>query len=285
MKWLGRRQSGNISDRRGFSGGGLAVGGGITGLIIYLLFTFLGGGDPGVLEQFQGPQQTETQGVTATENAAEDEMAKFASVVLADNEDVWHRIFNENGRQYKEPVMVLFNGHTQSGCGNASSATGPFYCPTDEKIYLDLSFFNDLKNRFGAAGDFANAYVIAHEVGHHIQHLLGTGDKVHQARQGLSETEGNKLSVALELQADFYAGVWAHHNEKLKNVLEEGDIEEALNAANAIGDDRLQKMSTGEIVPDAFTHGTSAQRMKWFRAGYESGDIRQGNTFAEVQRY
>ena len=286
MKWLGGRQSGNVSDRRGMSGGGLAAGGGIVGLIVYLLYSFLGGTDPTMQNQFQGPgQETGTQGVTNTGNASEDEMAQFAAVTLGYTEDVWNKIFSDNGQKYREPEMVLFSRATSSGCGNASSATGPFYCPADQKVYLDLSFFNELKNRFGASGDFANAYVIAHEVGHHVQNLLGTADKVDKARRNLSEKEANKLSVALELQADFYAGVWAHHTRQMKGILEEGDLEEALNAANAIGDDRLQKMSTGEIVPDAFTHGTSAQRVKWFRKGFETGDLRQGNTFEEAEKY
>lgn len=277
MKWLGRRQSGNIDDRRGLSGGGIAAGGGIIGLVVYLLISFLGG-DP---NQVAGLQEGgEPAGVTETKNVAEDKMARFASTVLADNEDVWNKLFSENGRQYEEPVMVLFNGRTGSACGTANAAVGPFYCPADHKVYLDLSFFNDLKNRFGASGDFANAYVIAHEVGHHVQQLLGTSDKVQRAMEQ-SPTERNKLSVALELQADFYAGVWAHYNQEMKNTLEPGDIEEALGAANAIGDDRLQKMSTGEVVPDAFTHGTSEQRMYWFKKGFETGDLKQGNTFAE----
>jgi uncharacterized protein len=277
MKWLGRRQSGNIEDRRGFSGGGIAAGGGILGLVVYLLITFLGG-DP---NQVAGLQETggDPAGVTETRNKREDEMAQFASVVLADNEDVWNRLFSAIGRQYEEPVMVLFNRVTGSACGTAQSATGPFYCPADHRIYLDLSFFNDLKNRFGASGDFANAYVIAHEVGHHVQQLLGTSDKVQQA-MNQNPSDRNRLSVALELQADFYAGVWAHYNQQMKQTMEAGDLEEALNAANAIGDDRLQKMSTGEVVPDAFTHGTSEQRMFWFKKGFDTGDVNQGNTFA-----
>jgi uncharacterized protein len=277
MKWLGRRQSGNIEDRRGFSGGGIAAGGGILGLVVYLLITFLGG-DP---NQVAGLQETggDPAGVTETRNKREDEMAQFASVVLADNEDVWNRLFSAIGRQYEEPVMVLFNRVTGSACGTAQSATGPFYCPADHRIYLDLSFFNDLKNRFGASGDFANAYVIAHEVGHHVQQLLGTSDKVQQA-MNQNPSDRNRLSVALELQADFYAGVWAHYNQQMKQTMEAGDLEEALNAANAIGDDRLQKMSTGEVVPDAFTHGTSEQRMFWFKKGFDTGDLNQGNTFA-----
>jgi uncharacterized protein len=280
MKWLGRRQSGNIDDRRGFSGGGLLAGGGIGGLIIYLIVNFFFGGDTAGLVQGGGyEERPSSNGVVETRDTRSDEMARFASVVLADCEDVWNKLFSQMGRDYKEPVMVLFSGQTGSGCGSASSASGPFYCPADQKVYLDLAFFSDLKERFGAAGDFANAYVIAHEVGHHVQNLLGTSEKVQQARQRLSETEGNKVSVALELQADFYAGLWAHYNQQMKNVLEEGDIEEALGAANAIGDDRLQKMSTGRVVPDAFTHGTSEQRVYWFRLGYTTGDINKGNTF------
>lgn len=285
MKWLGRRGSGNIEDRRGFSGGGMAVGGVIAGLIIYLLVSFLGGGEGVNLgEQFTtAPQTSGPEGVVSTGNEADDKMAQFVSVVLADNEDVWNKLFSERGSDYREPVMVLYRDRTASACGSAQSAVGPFYCPADQKIYLDLSFFEDLKNRFGAAGDFASAYVIAHEVGHHVQQLMGTSEKVQRAMQSRSKTEANKLSVALELQADFYAGVWAHHNQQTKQVLEEGDIQEALGAANAIGDDRLQKMSTGEVVPDAFTHGTSEQRMHWFRKGYETGDLNQGNTFSEIR--
>ncbi len=263
----------------------MAVGGGIAGLIIYLLVSFLGGGESaGLAEQFTGPAQASSpEGVVSTGNAADDEMAQFVSVVLADNEDVWNRLFSEHGSDYREPVMVLYRDRTASACGSAQSAVGPFYCPADQKIYLDLSFFEDLKNRFGAAGDFASAYVIAHEVGHHVQQLMGTSEKVQRAMQSRSKTEANKLSVALELQADFYAGVWAHHNQQTKQVLEPGDIEEALGAANAIGDDRLQKMTTGEVVPDAFTHGTSEQRMHWFRKGYQTGDLRQGDTFIEMR--
>jgi uncharacterized protein len=277
MKWIGRRGSGNIDDRRGMSGRGLLVGGGIGGLIIYLIVSFLFGGDPSALLQDGG--QGEPAGVVSTANASEDQLAKFASVMLADNEDVWKELFRQNGREYREPVMVLFNDYTGSGCGPANSASGPFYCPADERVYLDLSFFRLLDQRFGAEGDFAAAYVIAHEVGHHVQHLLGTSDKVHGARQNLSEAEGNRLSVALELQADFYAGVWAHHNQSMKNVLEPGDLEEALDAASAVGDDRMQKMGSGKVMPDAFTHGTSEQRTFWFRKGYTTGDLSQGDTF------
>jgi len=279
MKWLGRRESGNIEDRRGMSTGGFLAGGGIGGLILYLLINFFGGDGSQVTQQFDGPPQRTEQGAP---NAEEDNMAKFASVMLAENEDVWNRIFSENGQQYREPKMVLFTGYTQSACGSADAATGPFYCPSDQKVYLDLSFFNELSDRFGAAGDFANAYVIAHEVGHHVQYLMGTSDKIHRAQQNSSEKDANRLSVALELQADFYAGVWAHYDQQMKNIMEQGDLEEALSAANAIGDDRLQKMSTGQVVPDAFTHGTSAQRMYWFKKGFETGDLSQGNTFKEI---
>lgn len=275
---MGRRQSGNVEDRRGFSGGKLAVGGGIGATIIYLLINLVFGGDSAsVMEQLNNNQRVET-GVADTRNPAEDEMANFASVMLAENEDVWHKIFSDNGRQYQEPRMVLFNGMTESACGSANSATGPFYCPADYKIYLDLDFFNELKNRFGAGGDFANAYVIAHEVGHHVQNLLGTSSAVQEQMQRSSKEKANKLSVILELQADFYAGVWAHYDQKMKNILDEGDLEEALAAANAIGDDRLQKMSTGVVVPDAFTHGTSAQRAYWFKKGFTTGDLSLGTT-------
>ena len=284
MKWLGQRGSSNVDDRRGFSGGKLALGGGVGAAIVYLLIQFVFGGDVAELTQQIPQQQNHTRGVTSTNNSSEDQMAKFASVVLQHNEDVWNKLFAENGRDYAEPTMVLFSGQTSSGCGHASSASGPFYCPADQKIYLDLSFFTELKERFGASGDFASAYVIAHEVGHHVQNLLGTSTKIHQAMQNSSEKEANRLSVALELQADFYAGVWAHHNQQMKQVLEEGDIEEALGAANAIGDDRLQKMQGGAVVPDAFTHGTSEQRMRWFKKGFDTGDLSQGNTLSEAYR-
>lgn len=281
MKWTGRRESGNVEDRRRLSGGKIALGGGAIGIIILLINLFMGGDPNQLLEQMQ--QVNAGQEQPANISPEEDEMAKYVSVALADNEDVWHQIFKENGMEYKEPKVVLFRGATQSGCGNASSAIGPFYCPADEKVYIDLTFFDELKNRFGAeGGDFAIAYVLAHEIGHHVQHLLGTSDKVHEQQQQLSEKQGNKLSVALELQADFYAGVWANRNNKMKNVLEEGDIEEALSAASAVGDDKLQKQAQGYVVPDAFTHGTSEQRMYWFKRGYTTGDIRNGDTFSEV---
>ena len=282
MKWLGRRGSSNVEDRRGISGGGLATGGGVIGIIIYLVYSFLGGGeiDPSQIPQLT--QQANQTTMSAEEQKADDERAAFVKVVLAETEDVWNKLFAEAGNQYREPTLVLFRGGVSSACGNASSASGPFYCPGDSKVYIDLSFYQELQSRFNAPGDFAMAYVVAHEVGHHIQNLNGTAAKVSQLRGQAGEAEANRYSVMLELQADFLAGVWAHYTEKMKNILDKGDIDEALNAANAIGDDRLQKQSTGEVVPDAFTHGTSAQRMYWFKKGYETGDIKQGNTFKDT---
>ena len=281
MKWMGRRESDNVEDRRKFSGGKIALGGGLVGIIIIVINLLMGGDPNQLLQQIQ--QQAATQTTSQEPSAADDEMASFIKVALADNEDIWKKIFQENGIEYREPKLVLFRDATQSGCGNASSAVGPFYCPADEKVYIDLSFFDELKSRFGAqGGDFAIAYVLAHEVGHHVQHLLGTSDKVHEMQNQLSETEANKLSVALELQADFYAGVWANQNQKLNNVLEDGDIEEALSAASAVGDDKIQKKSQGYVVPDAFTHGTSEQRMFWFKKGFQTGKLQEGNTFKEL---
>lgn len=284
MQWRGRRESGNVEDQRGggFGGRGIALGG--IGTVIVVVIGLLLGQNPLELLQAvnQGqPQQEQTQPVASS--AEEDEAVQFVKVVLADNEDVWHKLFEEQGMQYREPKLVLFRDAVESGCGQASSAVGPFYCPADEKMYIDLSFYDELKSRFNAPGDFAMAYVIAHENGHHIQNLLGISDKVNQMRERLSEEKYNKLSVRLELQADFFAGVWAHHAQQMKNILDAGDIEEALNAANAIGDDKLQKEAQGYVVPDAFTHGTSAQRMRWFKKGFDTGDIKQGDTFkAEV---
>lgn len=275
MKWIGRAGSGNVSDRRGM-GGKMAIGGGVGGIIILILSLLLG----------NNPLENSNVG-SGTDNyqssEAEDQNAKFVSVVLKYTENVWNDVFpKEFGEQYQEPQLVLFSGSDQSGCGFATAATGPFYCPMDNSVYIDLTFYDQLSNQFGASGDFAMAYVVAHEVGHHVQNLVGTSDRVHQARQQQSEAEGNRLSVALELQADFYAGVWAHHAQEMEEILDPGDIEEALNAANAIGDDRLQKESQGRVVPDAFTHGTSEQRMYWFKKGFESGDVKQGNTFREL---
>jgi uncharacterized protein len=275
MRWQGRRQSSNVEDRRSVSGRGLAVGGGIGSILIVLISYFLGV-DPSSL-------QIDTQTAPQTEqfSQADQERAKFVSVVLADTEDVWNTLFRQqNLGNYREPKLVLFSSRVSSACGMAGAATGPFYCPADQKVYIDLSFQDQLSNRFGASGDFAMAYVVAHEVGHHIQTLLGISQRVHQMRGQLSEAEYNQLSVRLELQADFLAGVWAHHAHNMKNILEEGDIEEALTAANAIGDDRLQQQSQGYVVPDAFTHGTSEQRMRWFKKGYQTGDVNQGDTFS-----
>jgi predicted metalloprotease len=279
MKWLGRRGSSNVEDRRGLSGGKIAAGGGIIGVIFLIAQMFLGGDGGQFLNQIQN-QVLQSGGEQRELTQAEQKQGEFASVVFADTEDVWGKLFEEQGATYQQPKMVLFTDGVQTECGGASSAVGPFYCPADQKVYIDLSFMDELKTRFGAqGGDFATAYVIAHEVGHHVQNLLGTSDKVTRAQQGLSEKEANKLSVALELQADFYAGIFAHYN---KQYLEEGDIEEAMSAANAVGDDAIQQKSQGRIVPDAFTHGTSKQRMYWFMKGYNSGNIKDGDTFAEL---
>lgn len=282
MRWTGGRQSSNVDDRRGVSAGGIAAGGGVIAIIFFILRAVLGGGDGGgdpTNLPIQLPGQT--QEMSAEEKAADDERAKFVSVVLGYTEDVWNQEFARNGRQYQEPKLVLFRGQVQSACGFASAASGPFYCPGDDQVYVDLSFYQDLETRFRAPGDFAMAYVIAHEVGHHIQNLLGTSEKMQRLRSQVSETEYNKYSVMLELQADFLAGVWANHAQKMMNILEPGDIDEALNAANAIGDDRLQKQSQGYIVPESFTHGTSQQRIYWFKKGFQTGDMKQGDTFSD----
>ena len=281
MKWAGRRESSNVEDRRGMSGGGLAVGGGIIGVIVILLKVFLGG-DTSNLDQVLPQQGGPAKEMSAEEQKLDDERASFIKVVLADTEDVWGKLFTESGKTYTDPTLVLFRESVQSACGMAGAATGPFYCPGDEKVYIDLSFFEDMQNHLHAPGDFAMAYVVAHEVGHHIQKLNGTSDKMNRLRQQLSEEEYNKYSVKLELQADFLAGVWAHHAQKMKNILDANDIDEALNAANAIGDDRLQKEAQGRVVPESFTHGTSAQRVYWFKKGFETGDISQGNTFKDA---
>ena len=283
MKWQGRRQSDNVEDRRGMSTGGkIIAGGGTLGIIILLLNLF--GGDTGqmlspILEQMNQGQATQVEERQLT--AEEVKMGEYVSTVLADTEDVWQKIFTENNLGvYQQPKMVLFTGSVQTACGGASSASGPFYCPADQKVYMDLKFFEELRTRFGAkGGDFAIAYVIAHEVGHHVQTLLGTSQKVREFQQGRSQAVANKASVALELQADFYAGLWAHYNSK---YLEEGDIEEALSAAHAVGDDAIQSKMQGHVVPDSFTHGSSEQRMKWFMKGFKSGDISQHDTFAEI---
>jgi len=275
MRWQGREGSGNVEDRRGM-GGPLAIGGGIGGVVLLILGLIFGSDITG-----SAPTQ-DTQAVpeqSAAGQAPDDEQAKFVSVVLKDTEDVWTALFAARGAVYQDPRLVLFTQSTPSACGYASAASGPFYCPEDSKVYIDLSFYDELQNRFSASGDFAMAYVVAHEVGHHVQHLLGITDKVDRARGRMSEKEINAMSVKLELQADFLAGVWAHHEQSMKNVLDPGDINEALGAANAIGDDRLQKKSQGYVVPDAFTHGTSKQRMYWFKKGFDTGDMNQGDTF------
>ncbi|QEE50512.1 metalloprotease [Flavobacterium alkalisoli] len=286
MKWKGRRESGNVDDRRGMSGGKIAAGGGIIAIIVVLLNMFMGGDSTEVINEInnQLQQQTTTEEPVPL-SAHDEEMGRMVKVILADTEDVWHKIFQENGMVYKEPTLVLFRNSVQTACGGASSASGPFYCPLDRKVYMDLSFFEELQSRFGAkGGDFAIAYVIAHEVGHHVQTLLGTSAKVRERQQQMSQTQGNKLSVALELQADFYAGLWAHYNEEMNQVLEAGDIEEALSAAHAVGDDAIQKKAQGHVVPDSFTHGTSAQRVHWFKKGFNSGDFSAGTTFDDLER-
>jgi predicted metalloprotease len=277
MQWMGRRESSNVDDRRGVTGGGMALGGGVIGVIFILAKFLLGGGDLNDLQQLVPQQQ---QQLTTEQKAAQDQEAQFVKVVLADTEDVWTKIFSDMGKTYTDPTLVLFNGSTTSACGNASAATGPFYCPEDQDVYIDLSFAQQLSDQFGAKGQFAMAYVVAHEVGHHVQDLLGVTQKMAQLQQQVTQTEYNKYSVRLELQADFYAGVWAHYDQKMKNVINSEDIKEALDAANAIGDDRLQQETQGTVTPDSFTHGTSAERMYWFKKGYDTGDINQGNTFA-----
>ena len=282
MKWKGRRQSDNVEDRRGMSGGGkVAAGGGAIAIVFFLVKMFFPEAAPFVdtIQQSQGMQQTEQVQQTAL-TAEEKELGEFAATVFADTEDIWTKIFDENNLgTYEQPKLVLFTGSVETACGGASSASGPFYCPGDKKVYVDLDFFEELRTRFGAkGGDFAIAYVIAHEVGHHVQTLLGTSGKVRQLQQSRNEVESNKLSVCLELQADFYGGLWAHYNQK---YLEVGDIEEALDAAHAVGDDAIQSKMQGQVVPDSFTHGSSAQRMKWFKKGFNSGDINQGDTFSE----
>jgi hypothetical protein len=285
MKWIGRRQSDNMDDTRGMSGGGKTIlGGGILGIVILLLNAF--GGENGqmignILQQTQLQTEPTEQRALTPEEINEGE---FVKTLLADNEDVWFKIFEENNLTFEAPRLELFSGQTQTACGGASAASGPFYCPGDKKIYMDMTFFEELRTKFGAeGGDFAVAYVLAHEFGHHIQTILGTSEKMRQAQVGKSEAEANKLSVALELQADFYAGLWTHYNEKQNAILEPGDIEEALSAANAVGDDAIQKKMQGQVVPDSFTHGTSEQRMYWFNRGFKTGDISKGDTFAEMR--
>lgn len=280
MRWQGRRESTNVEDRRGMSGRRVAFGGGIGGIIIVVILSLIFGKNPLALLENMDLGGTTTEQVSPAAQQANDEAANFAKVVLADTEDVWSKLFAQMNKSYVPPTMVLFTGSVQSACGMSSAATGPFYCPMDQKLYIDLSFFNELKSRFNAPGDFAEAYVIAHEVGHHVQKLLGISQQVQALEERSDQARANELSVRLELQADFLAGVWAHYDDKWNHVLEQGDIQEAIQAANAVGDDRLQKESQGYVVPDAFTHGTSAQRMHWFMKGYQTGDISQGDTFS-----
>jgi predicted metalloprotease len=283
MRWGDLRRSGNVEDRRGMGGGGGFRGGGglgIGGLIIVGLLAWATGIDPriilGGLEMVQG-QNPGAQVQEGKQGAPSDEIGQFVSSVLGSTEDVWTQIFTQNGQSYKEPRLVLFSGATPSACGTGQAAMGPFYCPPDQRVYLDTSFFQELERRFNAPGDFASAYVIAHEVGHHVQNLMGIMERVQQERQRVSRTQSNELSVRTELQADCFAGVWAHHT---KQSLEAGDIEEALQAATAIGDDKIQKQTQGQVVPDSFTHGSSAQRVRWFKTGFDTGQVKSCNTFA-----
>lgn len=279
MKWLGRRTSENVEDRRRVGGRQMALGGGVGGVIIVLLVMLLGGNPDELLQNLQQTGTGTTADVNQPLSQEEEQEGMFVGVILAETEDVWNRVFQQGGQTYREPRLVLFSNQVSSACGFTGASTGPFYCPGDERIYIDLSFFKEMQSKLGAHGDFALAYVIAHEVGHHVQNLLGISDQVMSQRGRLDETEFNQLMVRMELQADFLAGVWAHHAERTAQILEQGDIEEAINAAAAVGDDRIMKQTQGYVVPDAFTHGTSKQRVRWFVKGYESGDINQGDTF------
>ena len=280
MRWSSGRRSQNIEDRRGRRIGRKTAGGGI-GVIVIALIAMYFGVDPSVFLNQQGSPSigTSSYSVSTSDTPENRQLVEFVSVVLADTEDTWHALFRQWDRTYTEPTLVLFSGAVESACGYAQAAVGPFYCPGDQKVYIDLSFYNDLKNRFRAPGDFAQAYVIAHEIGHHVQTLLGISKKIHNLRSRVTKVEANRLSVMQELQADCFAGIWAHHADKARQILEEGDIKEALNAASSIGDDRLQKQSRGYVTPDSFTHGSSAQRVRWFRQGLQTGNISQCNTF------
>lgn len=282
MRWKMGRRSDNVEDRRGVPAGGVAAGGGLGVLVLALIVMLLGGDPTEILQDVSvDTGNRDVSSDTATPiSPEEEELADFVSVVLADTEDTWNDLFAEQGGDYQEPTLVLFSGLVESACGRAEAAMGPFYCPADQKVYIDLSFYNDLRTRHQAPGDFAQAYVIAHEVGHHVQTLLGISQEVSAIQRQVSPTEANQLSVRLELQADCFAGVWAHHAEEQRQILEAGDVEEALNAASQIGDDRLQQQATGQVVPDSFTHGSSAQRVRWFTQGIQTGDVEQCNTFA-----
>jgi len=279
MRWKGRQQSGNVEDRRAMGGRRMVAGGGV-GILVVVAIVWLMGGDPSQVVNTLQTTGGEYGAVDSSVIQAEAELAQFASVVLKDTEDVWRALFSESGMTYRDPTLVLFSGSVQSACGYSASATGPFYCPGDEKLYIDLSFLAQLQQRLGATGDFAMAYIIAHEVGHHVQNLLGTMNQMQSLRGRVSETEYNASMVRLELQADFLAGVWAHHAQRTKNILEEGDVDEAVGAAAAVGDDRIQMESQGYVVPDAFTHGTSEQRKGWFLKGFRTGAVNQGDTFS-----
>lgn len=283
MRWRTGRRSRNIEDRRGLRVSRLTKGSGL-GIIVLVLVALYFGVDPSiVLQGIPSESVTTTQPPPQARSAQEERLAEFVSVVLADTEDTWHTLFGNDGLTYEEPVLVLFSGAVQSACGFAQAATGPFYCPADKKVYIDLAFYEDLKLLHGAPGDFAQAYVIAHEIGHHVQNLLGISRRVQLARQRAGGTESNRLSVMQELQADCFAGIWGYYAGHTRRILEEGDIEEALNAASAIGDDRLQRQARGYITPESFTHGSSAQRVRWFRRGIEHGDIEMCDTFAEAR--
>jgi predicted metalloprotease len=281
MRWKDERRSENVEDRRGIPVTGLAIGGGIGTLILVLIAMFLGADPRQVMNVIQQNQQAAPPqpGQRGPVNPAEEERADFVRAILGNTEDVWTDVFRQMGRQYEDPHLVLFTSRVDSACGQASTAVGPFYCPADQKVYIDLAFYQDLKDKYQSPGEFAQAYVVAHEIGHHVQNLLGTSEKVHAAQQRVSKEEANDLSVRLELQADFLAGVWAHHAQAKRPILEAGDVETGLNAASAIGDDRLQMEAQGYVVPDSFTHGTSKQRVRWFRKGLQTGDVSQGDTF------
>jgi uncharacterized protein len=279
MRWTGGRRSDNVEDQRGFRlSGGRVKGGGI-GILLLALVGMYFGIDPSLILNGNLGEGGSSQHSASRQNPAEDKLADFVSVVLADTEDTWGKLFQEAGGKYEKPKLVLFTGEVQSACGFAQSATGPFYCPADRKVYIDLGFYNELRQNLKAPGDFAQAYVIAHEIGHHVQNLLGISKKVQAKKTSVSQIEYNRLSVKLELQADCFAGIWANHANRMRSILEPGDVEEALNAASMIGDDNLQKKARGYVVPDSFTHGSSKQRVEWFRQGLKSGEIRQCNTF------
>ena len=279
MRWEFGRRSSNVEDRRGISAP--VVGGGIGTIVLAVIVTLLGGDPSVILQQGQAPSdRTSQQAPQTRQDGKSDRMAEFVSVVLADTEDTWNNLFRQMGQNYVEPKLVIFSDAVRSACGSANSAVGPFYCPRDQKVYIDLKFYQDLKYKYNAPGDFAQAYVVAHEVGHHVQNLMGISSKVQTLQRQVSRTEANQLSVRLELQADCFAGVWAYHGNKQRQILEPGDVEEALNAASSIGDDRLQRQSTGQIVPDSFTHGSSAQRVRWFKRGIQTGQPEQCNTFS-----